>query len=75
MTMKKGELKQLSLKTNQELKALLKEARTALFKAKMEFFQNKLKNKRFLGSKKREIAQILTKLRLQEMVKKEDKNV
>ncbi len=73
--MKKGESKQLPLKTNQELNALLKEARGALFKGRMEFFQNKLKNKRFLGSKRKEIAQILTNLHLQKMVKKEDKNV
>lgn len=73
--MKKGELKQLGAKTNQELNALLKEARVALFKAKMEFFQNKLKNKRFLGSKRKEIAQILTNLHLQKMGKKEVENV
>lgn len=73
--MKKGELKQLEAKTNQELNALLKEARAAFFKAKMELFQNKLKNKRFLRSKKKEIAQILTRLRLQKLSQKEDKNV
>lgn len=58
--MKKGELKQLSLKTEGELKAELAQTRAVLFKARMEFFQNKLKNKRFLRSKRREIAQILT---------------
>ena len=49
--MKKGESKQLPLKKNQELNALLKEARGALFKGRMEFFQNKLKNKRDIKAK------------------------
>ncbi len=65
--MKTKEKKDLHTKSQAELKTLLKSAREALFAAKLEKTQNKLKNTSLITIKKREIAQILTILKEKEV--------
>jgi ribosomal protein L29 len=65
--MKTKQKKELFGKTINELKALLKEAKEALFNLNLEKVQNKLKNKRSIFVKRREIAQIQTAKRLKEL--------
>lgn len=65
--MKRGEIKQLSIKTEEELTVILREAKSALFKAKMDLTQNKLKNTRKLRELKEDIARVLTVLKVKEI--------
>ncbi|OGH23568.1 MAG: 50S ribosomal protein L29 [Candidatus Levybacteria bacterium RIFCSPLOWO2_01_FULL_38_13] len=65
--MKTKQKKELFLKTKEELKALLKDARNDLFNLRQDLFQKKLKNLRAVFLKRKEIAQILTALREKEL--------
>jgi ribosomal protein L29 len=67
--MKTKDKKELFSKTLKELSNLLLEGKEALFNFKLENSQNKLKNKRSISNKKREIAQILTAIRKKELEK------
>lgn len=64
--MKRGEIKQLQTKTEEELKTNLREVKNILFKAKMDLTQNKLKNTRKLQELRDDIARILTVLKSKE---------
>ena len=61
--MKTKNKKELSAKTMDELRKLLVEKRDELFLARQDLAQNKLKNVRSIFWKRKEIAQILTKIR------------
>lgn len=58
--MKTKEKKDLHTKSIAELRTMLKNAKDAVFTAKLEKSQNKLKNTRSLFLKRKEIAQVLT---------------
>ncbi len=66
--MKTKEKKEIFGKTIKELKVLLKEAREVLFNLKLDKAQDKLKNKRSIFFKKKEIAKILTAIREKELL-------
>lgn len=65
--MKAKEKKNIKEKSLEELKALLNEARKALFQLKLEKSQNKLKNTRSIFLKRKEIARILTEINWKEL--------
>lgn len=67
--MKTKEKKDLHTKSLAELKTLLKNARDAVFTAKLDHTQNKLKNPRSIFLKRKEIAQILTIIKEKEIAK------
>ena len=67
--MKTKEKKDLHTKTLVELRTLLKNAKDAVFTAKLEKSQNKLKNTRSIFLKRKEIAQILTIIKEKEIEK------
>ena len=58
--MKTNDIKALHAKTIEELSILLQEKKEALFKAKMDFSQNKLKNVRLLSTLRDDIARVET---------------
>lgn len=58
--MKTKEKKDLHTKSIAELRTMLKNAKDAVFTAKLEKSQNKLKNTSSLSLKRKEIAQVLT---------------
>ncbi|MDO8657253.1 MAG: 50S ribosomal protein L29 [Candidatus Levybacteria bacterium] len=66
--MKTKNKKEISTRTIQELKGLLKEAKDLLFSLRLEKSQNKLKNTRSIFLKRKEIAQILTLIRQKEII-------
>lgn len=70
--MKRQEIKQLHNKTQEELKVLLTDLGSTLFKARMEFAQNKLKNLRKLRELRGDIARILTVINLKEKEEKKE---
>lgn len=65
--MKTKEKKDLRTKSIVELRTMLKNAKNAIFTAKLEKSQNKLKNTRSLSLKRKEIAQILTIMKEKEI--------
>lgn len=65
--MKTKDKKELFSKNIEELKSLLKSAQDVLFQLKLEKSQNKLKNTRSIFWKRKEIANILTVIRMKEM--------
>jgi ribosomal protein L29 len=65
--MKTKDKKELHLKSVRELKKLVSEAKDALVGLKLEKTQNKLKNTRMLSLKRREIAQMLTIIKIKEL--------
>ncbi|MCL6096268.1 MAG: 50S ribosomal protein L29 [Patescibacteria group bacterium] len=67
--MKTKERKDLHTKNLVELRTLLKNLKEAVFMAKLELSQNKLKNTRSISLKKKEIAQILTIIKEKETEK------
>lgn len=67
--MKTKEKKDLHTKTIKELRTMLKNARDAVFEAKIEKSQNKLKNTRAIFLKRKEIAQILSIIKEKEIEK------
>lgn len=64
--MKAKAKKELHEKTMPELKTALKEAQDELFSLKIQKAQKKLKNVRLLFEKRKDIARILTILRVKE---------
>ncbi len=66
--MKTKDKKEIFSKNLKELKTALKEAKEALFNLNLEKAQDKLKNKRSIFNKKKEIARILTALREKELL-------
>ncbi len=67
--MKTKEKKDLHTKTVAELRTMLKNGKDAVFTAKLEKSQNKLKNLRLIFLKRKEIAQILTIIKEKEITK------
>jgi ribosomal protein L29 len=67
--MKTKEKKDLHTKTIKELNTLLKNAKEAVFTARLEKSQNKLKNPRSIFFKRKEIAQILSIIKEKEIQK------
>lgn len=65
--MKTKNKKEISTRTIEELKGLLREAKDLLFSLRLEKSQNKLKNTRSIFLKRKEIAQILTLIRQKDM--------
>lgn len=66
--MKSKDKKELHLKSIKELKNLVASARDTLAGLKLDKTQNKLKNTRMLFLKRKELAQMLTIVRLKELV-------
>ena len=71
----KKDLKEISAKTEKDLKELLKSKREELFKLRLDNKQNKLKNTRIIYNSRKEISRILTLIREKELVLKEDKKL
>lgn len=67
--MKLKEKKNLVTKSMTEIRAMVQEARKELLTMRLDFSQNKLKNTRSLSNKRRDIAQMLSILHIQEMTK------
>jgi ribosomal protein L29 len=67
--MKTKERKDLHTKSQVELRTMLKSLKDAVFTAKLELSQNKLKNTRSIFLKRKEIAQILSILKEKEIKK------
>lgn len=67
--MKTKDKKELHLKSLEELRSLIVQAKDALFGLKLDNVQNTLKNRRQLFIKRREIAQMLTIARGKELSK------
>ena len=65
--MKTKEKKELFTKSIQELGSLIVEAKDALAGMRLEKIQNKLKNTSQLSVKRKEIAQMMTVLRMKEL--------
>lgn len=65
--MKSKDKKELHLKSVKELSNLVEEAKDALALLRLDKTQNKLKNTRLLFLKRKEIAQMLTIIRLKEL--------
>ena len=65
--MKTKEKKELFTKSIKELDSLIIEAKDALTGLKLEKVQNKLKNTSQLTRKRKEIAQMMTVLRMKEL--------
>jgi ribosomal protein L29 len=66
--MKSKEKKELGLKSIKELINLVIEAKDALVGLKLDKTQNKLKNTSILSVKRKEIAQMLTMIRMKELI-------
>ncbi len=71
--MKTKDKKELQSKSLEELNKKLLEIKDLLTDLKLDKAQNKLKNTRQLFLKRKEIAQILTVIRIKELAKKEKK--
>ena len=71
----KKDLKEISAKTEKDLKELLKSKREELVKLRLDNKQNKLKNTRIIYNSRKEISRILTLIREKELVLKEDKKL
>lgn len=67
--MKTRDKKALHLKSLEDIRGLIAQAKDALFGLKLDKVQNKLKNTRQLFVKRREIAQMLTIARGKELSK------
>lgn len=65
--MKSKDKKELHAKSVKELSNLVEEAKDALALLRLDKTQNKLKNTRLLFLKRKEIAQMLTIIRLKEL--------
>jgi ribosomal protein L29 len=72
--MKTKNKKELHIKSIKELQNMIAEAKDALVGLKLEKIQNKLKNTSSIAVKKREVAQMLTVVRIKELVEREAKN-
>lgn len=67
----KKDLKEISTKTEKELRELLSEKRAVLFNHKLDKSQIKLKNTSSIFNTRKEIARILTLLTEKELLAKE----
>lgn len=65
--MKSKEKKELHAKSIKELSNMVKEAKNALVESKLDKTQNKIKNTSIFSLKRKEIAQMLTIIRLKEL--------
>lgn len=65
--MKSKDRKELHLKGLKELRNLVAEAKDALAQLRLDKTQNKLKNTSALTAKRKEIAQMLTVIRMKEL--------
>ena len=68
--MKSKDKKELHLKTLKELGKIVADVKDAVFKLKLDKSQNKLKNTSQLSIKRKEIAQMLTIIRMKELSEK-----
>lgn len=66
--MKSKDKKELHLKSISELKKMVSDAKDALSGLMLDKIQNKLKNTSSISLKRKEIAQMLTIIRLKELV-------
>ncbi|MBI1982202.1 MAG: 50S ribosomal protein L29 [Candidatus Levybacteria bacterium] len=64
--MKSKDIKELHAKAKEELKNMLLQAKNELFSLKMQLKQNKLKNKRLIFLKRKDIARMITILKEKE---------
>lgn len=69
----KKDIKDISSKTEKDLKDLLKSKREELFKLSLDNKQNKLKNTRVIFNTRKEIARVLTLIRERELISEEVK--
>lgn len=68
--MKRKEIKELHLKTNQDLKALLRKAQEELVKIRVDLQSGKLKDTQLPNKKRHDLARIKTVLRQKELNEK-----
>lgn len=71
----KKDIKDISSRTEKDLKDLLKSKREELFKLKLDNKQNKLKNTRIIFNTRKEISRVLTLIREKELAPKEEKQL
>lgn len=71
----KKDIKDISSKTEKDLKDLLKTKKEELFKLNLDNKQNKLKNTRIIFNTRKEIARVMTLIREKELAVEESKNV
>ncbi len=71
----KKDIKDISSKTEKDLKDLLKTKKEELFKLNLDNKQNKLKNTRVIFNTRKEIARVMTLIREKELAVEESKNV
>ena len=68
--MKRKEIKELHLKTNQDLKALLRKTQEELVKIRVDLQSGKLKDTQSVNKKRHDLARIKTVLRQKELNEK-----
>lgn len=71
----KKDVKDISSKTEKDLKDLLKTKREELFKLNLDNKQNKLKNTRIIFNTRKEIARVLTLIKEKQLTAEEAKNL
>lgn len=71
----KKDIKDISSKTEKDLKDLLKSKREDLFKLNLDNKQNKLKNTRIIFNTRKEIARIMTLIKERQLTAEEAKAV
>lgn len=71
----KKDIKDISSKTEKDLKDLLKTKREDLFKLNLDNKQNKLKNTRIIFITRKEIARVMTLIKEKELIAEEAKVV
>lgn len=69
----KKDVKDISSKTEKDLKDLLKSKREDLFKLNLDNKQNKLKNTRIIFNTRKEIARVLTLIKEKQLTAEEVK--
>ena len=68
--MKRKEIEELHLKTNQDLKALLRKTQEELVKIRVDLQSGKLKDTQLVNKKRHDLARIKTVLRQKELNEK-----
>ncbi len=71
----KKDVKDISSKTEKDLKDLLKTKREDLFKLNLDNKQNKLKNTRIIFNTRKEIARVLTLIKEKQLTAEEAKKM
>lgn len=69
----KKDIKDISSKTEKDLRDLLKSKREDLFKLNLDNKQNKLKNTRVIFNTRKEIARVMTLIREKQLIAEEVK--